>query len=117
MSIFIGQILIGIIGFWLAERYVPGVALTGGIQFLAISGLIFGILNFFVKPVLDFLSLPLKILTFGLFSLILNMFMVWVVDVLLIELTIEGLVPLFWTTMILWGLNFFYRGNKLRKKH
>ena len=115
MSIFIGHILIGIAGFWLAERFVPGVAITGGFKFLAISGLIFGFLNFFVKPVLDFLSLPLKILTFGLFSLILNMFMIWLVDVFLIELIIEGLTPLFWTTLILWGLNFFYKGNQLRK--
>src|SRR6056297_869367 len=98
------------LGFWLSERFVPGVAIAGGIRFLAIAGCIFGILTFFVKPILDFLSLPLKILTFGLFSLILNMFIVWVVDVLLIEVNIVGIVPLFWTTIVLWGLNFFLQG-------
>ncbi|MFW6282716.1 MAG: phage holin family protein [Minisyncoccales bacterium] len=115
MSIFIGHILIGILGFWISENFIPGVAIEGGVKFLAISGLIFGILNFFVKPILDFLSFPLKILTFGLFSLILNMFMIWVIDVILVELTINGIVPLFWTTVVLWGLNFLYKGNQLRK--
>lgn len=115
MSILIGHILIGILGFWISEQFITGVVISGGIKFVAIAGLIFGILNFFVKPVLDFLSFPLKVLTFGLFSLILNMLMVWVVDVLLLELSIEGLNPLFWTTIVLWGLSFLYKGNQLRK--
>jgi len=49
----------------------------------------------------------LRILTLGLFGLIINMAIVWVVDVLFPELTIPGLIPLFWTTIIIWLTNLF----------
>jgi len=110
------QIIAGIIGFWLAFKIVPGVEINiipnisgiFGIQFTAVwqililIGSVLGLINFFVKPILKAISLPLRILTLGLFSLIINMVIVWIVDVLFPELLIPGLIPLFWTTVIIW---------------
>lgn len=101
------QILGGILGIFLAQRFVPGVEFTGNWQMLALAGGILGLLNFFIKPILKFISLPLRILTFGLFSLVINMFMVWIVDIIFLELIISGIIPLFWTSLIVWGISFF----------
>lgn len=100
------QIVAGILGIWLAQRYVQGVEFTGPWQTLALAGLALGLINFFIKPILKIITLPLKILTLGLFGLVINMLMVWVVDIIFPELIIPGIIPLFWTSLIVWGFAF-----------
>ena len=108
------QILVGIVGLWLAQRFVPGVVFTGTWQTLALAGTILGLINFFIKPILKIITLPLRILTFGLFSLVLNMGIIWVVADILFPAQIEilGLLPLFWTTMIIWLISFIFNLSK-----
>ncbi len=100
------QVISGILGIWLAQKYVPGVEFIGSWQTLALCGAILGLLNFFIKPILKTITLPLKILTLGLFGLIINMLLVWVVDIVFPELIIPGLISLFWTSLIVWGISF-----------
>lgn len=67
---------------------------------------------------LRILTLPLRILTLGIFSWVINMAIVWAVDVLFPELIIAGLIPLFWTTLIVWVVSFFlglYNPSKIAK--
>jgi len=64
------------------------------------------LVNSFIKPILKIITLPLRILTFGLFGLIINMLMIWLVDIFFPELIIAGLIPLFWLTFIVWILSF-----------
>lgn len=100
------QIISGILGLWLAVQFVSGVEFIGPWKILLFCGFILGLINFFIKPVLNFIALPLRMLTLGLFSLVINMGMIWIVDVFFPELIIKGLIPLFWATLIIWGLTF-----------
>ncbi|MFH0792025.1 MAG: phage holin family protein [bacterium] len=113
------QIISGIFGFLVASKIVHNVAFTGTIFFIPSSeadvdnifrtlifiGFFWGILNFFVKPVLKLITLPLRILTLNLFSLVIAMGLVWATDIISPELTIIGIIPLFLTTLILWGIS------------
>lgn len=124
------QIVAGILGIFLAHHFVPGVSLkilpeseffgiklTENWQILILVGSVLGLINFFLKPILKMITLPLRILTFGLFSLIINMLMIWIVDILFLEFEIKGIIPLFWTTIIIWLLSFFlglYQPKKVR---
>ena len=115
------QIISGILGLRLAIQFVSGVELEGKIQFLFFAGFILGLLNFFLKPILKFLTLPLWFLTFGLFSLIINMGMILLVDIIFSELRIIGILPLLWTTLWVWGMSilvsiFFPKFPTLRKQ-
>jgi putative membrane protein len=115
------QIVAGILGIFLAQKFVPGVSLgiipgetwLFGIQFTAfwqiliLVGGVLGLVNIFLKPILKAITLPLRLLTFGLFSLVINMLLVWIVDIIFPELVISGIIPLFWTSLIVWGLSFF----------
>jgi len=102
----------------LAARFVPGVQFTGDYKMLLIIGGALGIINFFIKPILKTISLPIRILTLGLFSLVINMGLVWLIEILFPkELEIIGLLPLFWTTLIIWALNFFFGLYNPKKKH
>jgi len=107
MTRLISQIIAGILGLWLATEFVPGVEFVGPIQILLLAGLILGLVNFFLKPILNLITLPLRIITLGLFGLVINMAMIWLVDIIFRELIILGIIPLFWTTIIIWGLNLF----------
>ena len=100
------QLIAGVASLWLADKFVPGVEITGGIQSLLLVGAVLGLLNFFIQPLLKALTFPLRILTLGLFSIIINMVIVWAADIIFPELIITGLVPLFWTTIIFTILNF-----------
>ena len=109
MNRLILQVIAGIASLWLATKFVPGVEFQGEIKYLILAGLGLGLINFFLKPLLKLITLPLKILTFGLFGLVINMGIVWLVaDVLFPQnLEIHGLVPLFWTTIIVWLVSLF----------
>lgn len=101
----ISQIIAGIGGIWLAQKFVSGVEFIGPLQTLLTCGAILGLLNFFVKPILKAITLPIRIITLGLFGLVINMIMVWVADIIFLELIISGIVPLFWTSIIIWALS------------
>lgn len=100
------QIISGILGLWIAIRFIPEVEFVGKIQALFLAGLVLGLFNFFLKPVLKFITLPLRILTFGLFSLVINIGMIWLIDFIFDEIKIFGIWPLFLTTLIIWGISF-----------
>jgi putative membrane protein len=113
------QIIAGILGIFLAERFVPGVAFTGDWKMLIIAGGILGLLNLFIKPILKIITIPLRILTFGLFGLVINMLIVWVTDIIFPELIIQGIVPLFLTSVIVWGISLIltkWLGDGIIKK-
>lgn len=58
------------------------------IAFLA--GLLLGLLHTFIKPIVKFLSLPINILTLGLFNIVINAGMLWIVDYFLSGLKVNG---------------------------
>lgn len=105
------QIVAGIVGIWLAARYIPEVEFIGDWQALVLAGVILGLINFFIKPILKVITLPLRIITFGLFGLAINMLMIWMVSLIFPELifpeeAIQKILPLFLTSLIVWGINF-----------
>ena len=113
------QIISGILGLYLADRYIQGVEfITNHLFFIPksldelnifFSSLVFvgaflGFLNSFIKPILNKIALPLRIITLNLFSLIIAMGMVLITEIIFPELDIHGIIPLFWTTLIVWGI-------------
>jgi len=110
------KIFSGIFGLWIASQFISGVEFTGNWKTLLLSGLILGLINFFIKPILKLITLPLRILTLGLFGIVINAAMIWLVDIFFDELVIVGLAPLLWTTLVIWGLGvilplFFRKRN------
>ena len=69
---------------WVVTQLVHGVSFVGGDTTLQRVGIIFavavifGLVNAFVKPVVQVLSVPLYILTLGLFHIVVNALMLWI---------------------------------------
>jgi putative membrane protein len=82
MTGFLLRALIAAIGLWLASRYVHGVHIDN-VTTLLLAGLLLGVVNAIVRPVAFILTLPITILTLGLFLLVVNAAMVALVAWLL----------------------------------
>lgn len=97
---FILRLLSNSIALWVAYLIVPGFVVGGGIKSFLIAGVLLGALNLTVKPILKFISTPVIILTLGIFSLVINGFVLWLVSFFLDFVTIETLSALVWSTVI-----------------
>ncbi len=77
----------------LATTVVPGISFRGSLLTLALAGVVFGLFNAVVRPVAIFLSIPLIVLTLGIFYLILNGILLWVASLLIPGYSVAGIVP------------------------
>ena len=75
MSGFLLRALLAAFGLWLASRWVHGVRIDD-VPTLLLAGLLLGVVNALVRPIAFILTLPLTILTLGLFLFVLNAAMV-----------------------------------------
>ena len=89
---FIVRVIFGALGLWLASVLVKGVGYSD-IGSLILAAVLLGIVNAFVRPVVFILTLPITIVTLGLFLLIVNAAMIGLVAMLLKGFTVDGLVP------------------------
>ena len=111
---FIVQILTNGLAIFLADYLLPGFVFEGDILTLFIAGLILGLINFFIRPILKTISFPLIVLSLGLFILVINMGLLWLLEYFVDELTITGLWTYLWGTLIIGMVNmvFGYKGKK-----
>jgi len=68
---FLVRLLITALGLWVADQLLPGIVITGT-GALIVSALLLGVVNAVIRPILLILTLPLTVLTLGLFILIVN---------------------------------------------
>jgi len=79
------------LGLWLAAKFVPGIVIKDTTT-LVIAALLLGIVNAIVRPVVFILTLPITLVTLGLFLLVVNAAMIGLVAVFLPGFDVHGLV-------------------------
>lgn len=94
MAGFILRLLIVALGLWLASELVPGIEVSG-VGTLLGAALLLGIVNAVVRPVFILLTLPLTVVTLGLFLLVINAAMLGLVAWVFDGFTIAG----FWAAL------------------
>lgn len=85
----------------LTVSIVPGLSTTGGWLTILLIALAWSVIVTVIKPVLQLLTLPITIITFGLFSFVLNAFLFWLVSVIVPGFTIAGFWPAFLGAFVL----------------
>ncbi len=119
----IWRLLINAGALWVATQIVPGISFAGDWRRLLVLALIFGVLNACVRPVLMILSLPLLIVTLGLFTLVLNAFMLWLTseasEVLGLNFHVDGFWSAFLGSLVVsivsFGLSVFVTSERERR--
>ena len=97
---FLLRVLIVAAGLWVASKLVPGVAINDGWSLLW-AALVLGIMNAVVRPVVILLTLPLTILTLGLFLLVINAAMLSLVAWMLEGVVVAGFWSAFFGAIII----------------
>ncbi|MFI6868056.1 phage holin family protein [Nocardia sp. NPDC050406] len=103
------RLLINGVAIWLAAAWVSGIEIkspedttASKLLVVAVIAVIFTIVNALVKPVVKLLSLPLVVLTLGLFLLVVNALMLWLTSAITnaigedFQLNVDG----FWAAVI-----------------
>jgi putative membrane protein len=110
MGAFLIRVLVFSVAVWVAAWIVPGIDLVSGddvveqVLTAGAVGLVFAALDTVVRPILFFLSLPLIVLTLGLFIFVLNAVMLWFTAWISQQLGLEFIVQEFWWDAILGAL-------------
>jgi len=116
----LGCIIASPIALFIATLIVPNVWIEGGtsayVKTLIFAGIVLGLINFFIKPIIKLITFPLKYLTLGLIGLIINIVIIWVIDLLFPSLHIQGLLSLFLVSIIVWFVNLFIPKKKKEPK-
>lgn len=102
MTAFVLRALISAIGLWIATRWVSGIRIDNA-GTLVLAGVLLGVVNAIVRPILVILTLPITILSLGFFLLIVNTAMVALVAWMLPGFHIYGgFWSAFATALIVW---------------
>jgi len=97
---------------YLAAQVVPGIELRGEPLWPALlAGVVLSLVNAVVRPILKVLTLPLTLLTLGLFLFVLNAFCLWLTSVIVPGFDVHGFWPAFLGALLIsvvsWALTVF----------
>lgn len=126
MSHMIKKIIIGVAlnasALYGVTKLLSDLQYTGGIKFFILGGIVIGVLNTFVKPLMKLLSFPIVLLTAGLFNYVINIIIFWAmvkvvnivhigdVTVLVGSVVTYGIAALVFA-LINWLLHIFVRNS------
>jgi putative membrane protein len=89
----IAHLVINGIALWLAAQVINGVHFDGSLLQLSVLALIFGIVNTLIKPLVGLLTLPLTVVTLGLFALVVNALMLLLTSAIAGSYSVDGFLP------------------------
>lgn len=92
MEAFLVHVVIVGLLLWVVARIVPGVEVDG-VGHALVAGLVLGVINALVKPLLVILTLPITILTLGLFLLVINALLLRLAAALVPGFRVDGFLP------------------------
>ncbi|MBD1372224.1 phage holin family protein [Hazenella sp. IB182357] len=106
---YIIKLVVSTLAVLLASQFIPGIEVnTWGTAILA--AFVLGIVNLIIRPLLVLLTLPINLVTFGLFTLVINALMFWLTGSLVSGFEVDGFVPAFLgafvVTIITWIASF-----------
>lgn len=96
---FVLRWVVGAVGLWLAFKIVPGIVVRD-FETLLLAALLLGLVNAVVRPVLIVLTLPLTLMTLGLFLVVVNAAMIGLVGLFLPGFEVHGFWPAVWAAVV-----------------
>lgn len=104
----IGAIVFNAIALYAAIRYIPGFSIAGGTIALIKIAIALTALNLLLRPLLKIILGPLILITFGFGVIFVNMIVLYALDKLSDNLTIEGILALLYGAILVGIVNFIY---------
>ncbi len=104
------KIVVGAVAVVLASKMITGIEIESWTTAF-IAAIVLAVINLIIRPLLIFLTLPINILTLGLFSLVINALLFWFTGTLVDGFFVDGFVPAFLGALVVtvsnWIVNRF----------
>ena len=84
------NIVFNTISLFILSQVISGVRIAGGFQAILLAGLILTVLNIVLKPIINIFSLPLNMITLGLFSFITNAILLYVLTIFVPNVSVSS---------------------------
>lgn len=104
--------IVAAVGIGLAAYLLPGVSVT--LLGALVLAVVLGLINTLIKPLVFILTLPINIVTLGLFSLVINALLIMLAAYVVPGFSVLGFWPAFWFAILLSLINWFF--NNWEKK-
>ena len=101
--------LFSAISLMLVAYLVPGITVVSFFAAL-MAALVLGLVNALIRPVLSLLTLPVNILTLGLFTLVINALLFWLASSIVKGFNVAGFWPAFWGALVMWLISWMLNG-------
>jgi len=108
-NIFVG-ILAFTVGIFLIDgvKFIPELDIYSQVKVLLLAGSLLGVVNTILLPLVNFILLPVRIITLGIFNIIIAISMVFIVDYIFEEIVIVGFLDFFLLALIVWILSLVF---------
>lgn len=103
---FVARLLMNALGLWIAARLSRNIDYQDSLVVIAVAALIFSLINAIIRPLLIILALPAIVLTLGLFMLVINGLMVWLVSALYPSFEVRTFGAAIVAAIIIWVVNY-----------
>jgi putative membrane protein len=95
---------------FVASVFIDGIDYAHDFWILVLAGLVFGLVNLLVKPIVKLFALPLIALTLGIALFFINMLMLYITSWIVPGFSISSFRDAFWATIIIWAVNAVLQG-------
>jgi putative membrane protein len=102
------RLFVNAVALWVAAQLVGGIDLAGEFWSVLLVAAVFGIVNALIKPFMLLLSLPLLVLTLGLFTIVVNALMLWLTSALVGALSVAGFWAALWGSLLISVVSFLF---------
>lgn len=107
MNLFFRWLVIAV-AFYLISHFVPGISVASGTTALVLA-FFWGVANVLLKPILILLTLPITLLTLGLFTIVINGFLFWLLSTFVKGFSVESfgsaVIGALILSVVSWGMN------------
>jgi putative membrane protein len=86
------NLAVTVFAFWVAVQLLSGMSFTGNLGNWVVVAIVFGLVNAVIRPIVKLLTLPINLVTLGLFTLVINALMLWLTSWLSGALTVDGFI-------------------------
>lgn len=93
--------LVASVTLMLVAYYVPGIVVEN-FYAAVVAALILGLINALVRPLIIILTLPINLLTLGLFTFVINALMFWLASSIVKGFYVMGFWAAFWGAIVMW---------------
>jgi putative membrane protein len=102
--------IVNVLAIWLATVFIHGISYSDDWWRLIVAGAVFGLVNFFVKPIIKLLALPLIVVTLGIALFFINLLMLYITSWIVPGFDIDSFMAAVWATLVITVVNWFMHG-------